>query len=56
MPMTEPRRGELVTSPCAICKREPREGETYGPHAAGWDFTDVCPECWDRITAEPEES
>ena len=52
---THPLRGRAVTVPCIECKRAPREGETFGPHAEGWDFTGICPECWDRITAEPHD-
>lgn len=52
---TYPLRGRAVTEPCIQCHREPREGETFGPHAEGWDFTGICPECWDAITAEPDE-
>jgi hypothetical protein len=33
---------------CIICKRDPVAGETYGSHADGWDFTGICPECWDK--------
>ena len=55
MGLSNPRAGEAVCSPCFVCKRDPRAGETYGPHAEGWDFTGICPECWDRVTAEPDE-
>ena len=53
--ITAPRQGERVTQPCIICKRPPCHGETFGPHAEGWDFTGICPECWDKETVEPEE-
>ncbi len=53
--VTHPLRGRPVRQPCIECKRAPRLGETFGPHDAGWDFTGLCPECWDRITAEPDD-
>jgi hypothetical protein len=53
--VTQPKLGELVTEPCIRCKREPREGEMFGPHAEGWDFIGLCPKCWDEITYDPEE-
>lgn len=52
---TYPLRGRAVNHPCITCKRKPREGETFGPHEKGWDFTGICPECWDAITDEPDD-
>jgi hypothetical protein len=52
--VTAPRQGDPVDRPCMRCKREPRTGETFGPHAEGWDFIGLCPECWDVVT-EPDE-
>ena len=46
---------QAVVAPCIHCKRSPRSGETFGPHKKGWDFTGICPECWDKITEEPDD-
>jgi hypothetical protein len=51
----EPLKGEPVRGICFFCKRPPLPGEVYGPHAEGWDFTNICPECWNRVAAEHEE-
>jgi hypothetical protein len=53
--VTEPRKGQLVLDPCKFCRRQPRIGERYGTGAADWDFTGICPECWDETTAEDED-
>lgn len=53
--VTQPRKGQPVDAPCMICKRQPREGEVYGSHDTAWDFTDICPECWDRMFAEEDD-
>jgi hypothetical protein len=53
--VTNPRKDEPVARPCIKCHRDPRPGETYGPHAEGWDFLGICPGCWDEITAEDDE-
>ena len=53
--MRLPKLSKPIDGPCTRCKREPRPGETYGPHEEGWDFTGICPTCWNEITAEPEE-
>jgi hypothetical protein len=39
MAIEYPKMGEAVTGPCLVCNRDPRQGETYGPHAEGWDAT-----------------
>jgi hypothetical protein len=52
--VTFPRMGEQVEALCIFCKRAPVEGETYGPHAEGWDHTGICPGCWNEAT-EPED-
>jgi len=48
-------KGKPVRGICLFCKRQPRPGETYGTHAEGWDYTNICPECWDAETAEDDE-
>jgi hypothetical protein len=55
MGIEHPRREEAVDRSCIRCHRDPRPGETYGPYEEGWDFTGICPECWNAITAEDEE-
>ena len=51
-----PKLGERVTGRCICCGRVPRNSETYGPHREGWDFTGVCPECWDQATMDPDDT
>jgi hypothetical protein len=50
-----PRKDELVDVACRFCQRGPRTGERYGPGADQWDFTGICPECWNATMAEPEQ-
>ena len=54
--MTYPRRNEPVQGECIFCHRSPRDGEVYGPHEDDWDFTNVCPECWDDNFYEDDDS
>lgn len=46
--------GQQVQGVCSECGREPQSGETYGPHRFGWDFLNICPECWDDMFEERE--
>lgn len=52
--MRLPLLNEPVEVSCMRCQRAPREGETYGPHPEGWDFTGICPECWDAMFSEED--
>jgi len=51
----EPRAGDEVILPCRFCKRDPRPGEKFGTEPEAWDFTGICPECWDEKIAEPDD-
>ena len=53
--MGRPRYNEPVDRPCDFCGREPNAGERYGTEPGTWDFTNICPECWDDTTAEPDD-
>jgi len=52
--ITTPRKGAPVTEHCIWCDRLPREGEKYGTEPKDWDFTNICPECWDKAFKEEE--
>lgn len=49
------KNGQPVEGVCQFCDRPPRNGETYGTHTEGWDFTNICPECWDELVDEADE-
>lgn len=51
-----PRRGEPVDAPCTRCDRQPRPGERHGVGPDDWDFTGLCPQCWDTVTIDPEDA
>jgi hypothetical protein len=53
--MTYPKRGRPVSCNCIFCDRLPITGETYGPNEGQWDHTGICPECWDKTCADPDD-
>ena len=50
--VNRPKLGQSVTGDCIICGRPPKAGETYGTEADQWDFTNICPQCWDNLFKE----
>lgn len=50
-----PNQGLPVQGGCIFCGRAPIAGETYGPEPDQWDFTNICPECWDKTTDDTVE-
>jgi hypothetical protein len=47
-----PKLGLEVENSCIECGRHAQPGEVYGTGVKDWDFTDLCPLCWDNITHE----
>lgn len=42
--------GKPVHGTCINCGRPPDVDEKYGIGPKDWDFTNMCPKCWDSIT------
>lgn len=51
-----PRNSLPVEGPCVACGRSPRPGEIYGTRPEDWDFTNMCPDCWDKMADDGDEA
>lgn len=49
-PTEHPKNGTPAVGPCYFCNRLPKEGEKYGTGPEDWDFSEICPECWEEVT------